>query len=62
MNTVKLKTLSEGDKFKFRYQDSGSRVYKVQHKLISQTGGVGVLEVTGSDTGVYHPDTDVIPV
>ncbi len=62
MQTVKLKTLKEGDKFKFRYQDSGQRVYQVQHKIISQTGGIGVLEVTGSDHGVYHPDTNVIPV
>lgn len=61
-STVKLKTLNEGDKFKFCYQDSGKRFYQVQHKLISQTGGIGVLEVSGWDRGVYHPDTDVIPV
>lgn len=61
MNTVKLKTLNIGDKFKFVYQDSGKRVYQVQHKLISQTGGIGVTEVTGYDGGVYHPDTNVVP-
>lgn len=61
METVKLNTLNEGDKFRFRYQDSSKRIYQVQHKLITQTGGIGVLEVTGSDKGVYHPSTDVIP-
>jgi len=61
MQTVKLKTLNEGDKFRFRYQDSGKRIYQVQHKLVYQTGGIGVLEITGTDRGVYHPDTDVIP-
>ncbi len=62
MKTVKLKTLNEGDKFKFRYQDSGKMVYQVQHKLVWLTGKIWVLEVTGSDHGFYDPDTDVIPV
>ncbi len=61
METVKLKTLAVGDKFKFRYQSSAERIYQVQHKLIPQTGGIGVLEITGTDNGVYHPDTLVIP-
>ena len=64
METVKLKTLSEGDKFKFRYQISASDVFQVQHKLISQTGGIGVIQGAPNDTnsGVYHPDTNVIPI
>lgn len=66
MNTVKLKSLNEGDKFKPRYSTAG-QVFQVQHKLINLTGGIGVIQVEPPDIyysngGVWHPDADVIPV
>lgn len=65
MKTVRLSELQVGDQFRFRFSIPSDAVYQVQHKLISQTGGVGVVPVTPNleDTaGVYHPRTIVIPV
>lgn len=61
--TVKLKSLEVGDRFRFKYQNSNQCLYEVQHKLISQTGGIGCVQVQPGygDGGVFHPDTDVIP-
>jgi len=62
MKTVKLRTLSEGDKFKFTFSNA---VWVVQHKHISATGGIGVLLASDGPPeagGVYHPDSDVVPV
>lgn len=64
MNTVYLSTLEVGKQFRFRYQIPSNALFQVQHKLISHTGGIGVVSLTPnvSGEGVYHPKTLVIPV
>jgi hypothetical protein len=66
MEVTTLSKLEIGQKFKKTYQkgqEQNMRIFEVQHKLISQTGGIGCIDQTdGSQSGVYHPDTKVIPL
>ena len=59
--TVSLKTLNEGDKFKFRYQLAADEVFVVERKPESKKEQVTVSQVEPNDwhSGNYHPDTAV---